>query len=62
MKATIEQHLCLVLCIKFLIHANLDFEKYIVSPSLLSVHWPQLFKYILESTIHWMNPYPVNKC
>ena len=34
MKATIEQHLCLVLCIKFLIHANLDFEKYIVSPSL----------------------------
>ena len=40
MKATIEQHLCLVLCIKFLIHANLDFEKYIVSPPLLSVHWP----------------------
>ena len=61
MKATIEQHLCLVLCITFLIDANLDFEKYIVSPSLLSVHWPQLFKYILESTIHWMNPYPVNK-
>ena len=62
MKATIEQHLCLVLCSKFLIHANLDFEKYIVSPSLLSVHWPQLFKCILESTIHWINPSPVDKC
>ena len=41
MKATIEQHLCFVLCIKFLIHANLDFEKFIVPPSLFSVHWPQ---------------------
>ena len=61
MKDNIERHLCLVLCITFLIHANLDFEKYIVSPPLLSVHWPQLFKYILESTIHWINPYPVNK-